>query len=91
MLRAAAGCTTKRVWIDFRQRQACVSFAARNRPAVGPTEPSGQWMPGSSSPVVSRNTMIRRIKSQKKKFMCKRITVLKQMELLRELSLEKFY
>jgi hypothetical protein len=35
--------------------------------------------------------MRRNIKSQKKKYKCKRITTLKQLELLKELSLEKFY
>jgi hypothetical protein len=48
--------------------------------AMGPTEPSGQWMLGSSSPEVTRNIMILRVKSQKKKYIYKRITVLKIME-----------
>ena len=59
MLQAATGCTTKKVRIDFRQMQGSVSFAATNSSAVWPTEPSAQWMPGSSSPVVTCNIMIR--------------------------------
>jgi len=87
----ATGCTAEKVRIDFRQMQASVSFATADISVVGSTELSVQRMPGSSSPVVTRNIMIRNIKSQKRKYVCKRITVLKQLGLLRELSLEKFY
>jgi len=59
MLRAATGCTTKKMRIEFRQMQGSVSFAATNSSAVWPTEPSVQWMPGSSSPVVTCNITIR--------------------------------
>jgi hypothetical protein len=87
----ATGCTAEKVRIDFRQMQASVSFATANSSVVGSTELSVHWMPWSSSSVVNHNIMIRNIKSQKTKYMCKRITVLKQLELLREFWLEIFY
>lgn len=79
MLRAAQ---PKKARIDFRQMQASFSFVTANSSVVGPTEPFIQWMPGNSSAVVTHNIMTtRNIKSQKKKYVCKRITILKQLEL----------
>jgi hypothetical protein len=59
----ATGCTTEKVRIDFRQMQASVSFATANSSVVGPTGPSVHWMPGSSSPVVTRNILAIRCQS----------------------------
>jgi len=60
-----ACCATKKGRIDFRQMQASVSFAA-----IGCGAYRAFWsgMPGSSSPEVTRNIMILRIKSEKKKY-----------------------
>jgi hypothetical protein len=59
----ATGCTTEKVRIDFQQVQGSVSFAIANSSVMGFTEPSVHWMPGSSSPVVTRDILTIRCQS----------------------------
>jgi hypothetical protein len=52
---SSVGIATGRTAGDrFRQGQECFLFSTMSRPALGPTQPSIQWVPGAVSHGVKR-------------------------------------